>query len=182
MRPYMLMVVCLNLGAPPIIIVSISLYKQMMKKLKQLGLGLLALPLMVSCATSKKGAELSASTQLSQDVKSVNSETPQGEIYEVAEVEAEFPGGQVALLRYINEHVKYPASAVKAGLQGMVIVRFVVERDGSVGDATVTKSLSPDCDKESIRLIQSLPNFKPAKIKGEPVRKWFTVPVRFILQ
>lgn len=63
----------------------------------------------------------------------------------------------------------------------MVIVRFVAERDGSVGDVEITKSLSPDCDKESVRLIKELLKFNPAKIDGKPVRKWFAVPVRFIL-
>ena len=63
-----------------------------------------------------------------------------------------------------------------------MILRFVVERDGSVGDVEITKSLSPDCYKESVRLIKSLPKFKPVKIDGKPVRKWFIVPVRFILQ
>lgn len=154
----------------------------MMIMLKQLGLCLLILPLIVSCSTSKKGAELSQPSQLSQEVQSVKSETSQGKIYEVAEEDAEFPGGHVGLLTYIRNHVKYPASALETNLQGMVILRFVVERDGSVGDVNITKSLSPDCDKESVRLIKSLPKFKPAKIDGKPVRKWFTVPVRFILQ
>ncbi len=104
------------------------------------------------------------------------------EIHEVVEQDAEFPGGQAALLKYIRENVKYPAIALEQDLQGMVILRFVVERDGSVGDVQIKKSLSAECDREAIRVVKSLPRFIPAKQSGRPVRKWFTVPVRFIIQ
>ena len=104
------------------------------------------------------------------------------EIHEVVEQDAEFPGGQAALLKYIRDNVKYPAIALEQDLQGMVILRFVVERDGSVGEVQIKKSLSAECDREAIRVVKSLPRFIPAKQSGRPVRKWFTVPVRFIIQ
>ena len=104
------------------------------------------------------------------------------EIHEVVEQDAEFPGGQAALLKFIRDNVKYPAIALEQDLQGMVILRFVVERDGSVGDVQIKKSLSAECDREAIRVVKSLPRFIPAKQSGRPVRKWFTVPVRFIIQ
>ncbi len=104
------------------------------------------------------------------------------EIHEVVEQDAEFPGGQDALLKYLRDNVKYPAIAYEQDLQGMVILHFVVERDGSVGEVQVKKSLSPECDREAIRLVKSLPHFIPARNDGRPVRKWFTVPVRFIIQ
>ena len=103
------------------------------------------------------------------------------EILEVAEQDAQFPGGQVALLKYIRENTKYPAIALEQDVQGMVILRFVVERDGRVGDIEVKKSLSEECDREAIRVIKSLPRFVPARKEGRPVRKWFTVPVRFMI-
>ena len=104
------------------------------------------------------------------------------EIFEVVEQDAEFPGGQAALLKYIRENTKYPAIALEQDVQGMVILRFVVERDGRVGDIEVKKSLSAECDREAVRVIKSLPRFVPARKEGRPVRKWFTVPVRFMIQ
>ena len=98
------------------------------------------------------------------------------------EEDAQFPGGQVALLKYIRDHVIYPDAALKQGVQGMVILRFVVERDGRVGEIQVRSSLSPGCDREAIRVVKSMPRFIPAKLNGRPVRKWFTVPIRFIIQ
>ena len=103
------------------------------------------------------------------------------EILEVAEQDAQFPGGQAALLKYIRENTKYPAIALEQDVQGMVILRFVVERDGRVGDIEVKKSLSVECDREAVRVIKSLPRFVPARKEGRPVRKWFTVPVRFMI-
>ena len=103
------------------------------------------------------------------------------EILEVAEQDAQFPGGQAALLKYIRENTKYPAIALEQDVQGMVILRFVVERDGCVGDIEVKKSLSAECDREAVRVIKSLPRFVPARKEGRPVRKWFTVPVRFMI-
>ena len=104
------------------------------------------------------------------------------EIHENVEQQAEFPGGQAALLKYIRDNVKYPAIALEQDLQGVVLLRFVVERDGSVGEVQVQKSLSAECDREAIRVVKSFPRFIPAKINGRPVRNWFRVPVRFIIQ
>jgi protein TonB len=104
------------------------------------------------------------------------------EIHENVEQKAEFPGGEAALLKYIRDNVKYPAIALEQDLQGIVLLRFVVERDGSVGDVQVQKSLSAECDREAIRVVKAFPRFIPAKINGRPVRNWFRVPVRFIIQ
>jgi protein TonB len=104
------------------------------------------------------------------------------EIHENVEQKAEFPGGEAALLKYIRDNVKYPAIALEQDLQGIVLLRFVVERDGSAGDVQVQKSLSAECDREAIRVVKAFPRFIPAKINGRPVRNWFRVPVRFIIQ
>ena len=98
------------------------------------------------------------------------------------EEDAQFPGGQVALLKYIRDHVTYPDAALKQGVQGMVILRFVVERDGRVGEIQVRSSLYTECDREAIRVVKSMPRFIPAKLNGRPICKWFTVPIRFIIQ
>jgi protein TonB len=98
------------------------------------------------------------------------------------EQDAEFPGGQAALLKFIRDNTKYPAIALEQDLQGVVMLRFVVERDGSVGEVQIRKGLSAECDREAIRVVKSFPRFIPAKQNGRPVRKWFTVPVRFVIQ
>lgn len=97
----------------------------------------------------------------------------------VVEVPASFPGGEAALLRYIVQHLKYPAIALQQELQGIVIVEFTIDEEGKASKATIIKSLSKECDQEAIRVVQSLPPFKPATIKGKPVATRFTLPLRF---
>ena len=93
-----------------------------------------------------------------------------------------FPGGEAALLRYVSEHVKYPAIAQEQEIQGTVVLRFVVLEDGSIGDVIIQRGLDPSCDKEAVRVVKSLPRFVPGKQQGRPVKVWFTLPIRFIIQ
>lgn len=113
-------------------------------------------------------------------------QTPQKEeeapIYSVVEQQAQFPGGEAALLAYVAKNIKYPAIAVEQEIQGTVQLRFVVEANGSIGDVQVVKSLESHCDKEAIRVVKSLPRFIPGKQQGRPVRVWFTLPVRYSIQ
>ena len=95
-------------------------------------------------------------------------------------VMAQFPGGEGALIAFMNKTVKYPQIAVEQDLQGTVYLRFVVEKDGSIGEVRVTKSLSKECDQAAITALKKAPRFSPAKNeRGEPVRVWFNFPVRF---
>ena len=103
-------------------------------------------------------------------------------IYSVVEQQAQFPGGEAALLAYVAKNIKYPAIAVEQEIQGTVQLRFVVEANGSIGDVQVIKSLESHCDKEAIRVVKSLPRFIPGKQQGRPVRVWFTLPVRYSIQ
>jgi len=113
-------------------------------------------------------------------------QTPQKEeeapIYSVVEQQAQFPGGEAALLAYVAKNIKYPAIAVEQEIQGTVQLRFVVEANGSIGDVQVIKSLESHCDKEAIRVVKSLPRFIPGKQQGRPVRVWFNLPVRYSIQ
>ncbi len=102
-------------------------------------------------------------------------------IYTIVEQEAEYPGGKQALLRYVRYNCVYPATAQEYDIQGAVLLHFVVEKDGSVGEVKVVKPLHPDCDKEAVRVVKSLKCFTPAKIQNRPVRSWFALPVRFSL-
>lgn len=105
-----------------------------------------------------------------------------GPIYTAVEQMPKFPGGDVALLRYISSHVKYPAEAAKKRVQGHVIVKFVVERDGSISNVSVLRSVDPSLDREAIRLIKSMPKWHPGKQNGTTVRVKYQVPVSFRLK
>ena len=97
----------------------------------------------------------------------------------LVEVQASFPGGEAALINYVNSHVKYPEIALEQELQGTVVLRFKVDKDGSVSDVMVKKSLSRECDQAAIKTVRALPRFIPAKSQGHPVPVWYTLPVRF---
>ena len=103
-------------------------------------------------------------------------------IYRVVDEMPEFPGGMGELMKFINSKIVYPAEAHSKNEQGRVIVQFVVEQDGRITNAKVAKSVSPSLDAESIRLVGTMPNWKPGKVKGKAVRCMFTVPVVFKLQ
>ena len=94
-----------------------------------------------------------------------------------------FPGGEAALMKFINENLRYPAAAIENGIQGRVVVQFVVKKDGSVGDVKVIRGIDPTLDQEAIRVCKTLPKFIPGKRydNGEPVDVWFTIPVIFKL-
>lgn len=95
---------------------------------------------------------------------------------------AEFEGGQAALMRYLGSHIKYPSVALENGVQGTVLVQFTVKADGSVAGVSVKKSVDPFLDREAVRVVKSLPRFKPAKLGSKPVDSSFVVPVAFRLQ
>lgn len=103
-------------------------------------------------------------------------------VFDVVEQMPEFPGGQAALLKWISEHIKYPAVAEENGIQGRVVATFVVERDGSVTDVQIARSIDPSLDKEAIRVLKQMPKWIPGKQNGSAVRVKYTVPVTFKLQ
>ena len=103
-------------------------------------------------------------------------------VFDVVEVMPSYPGGQGALLSYLSTHVKYPVVAQKNGGQGRVTVSFVVERDGSITDVHVVRSVDPSLDREAARVVSSMPNWQPGKQNGSAVRVKFNVPVQFKLQ
>ena len=110
-------------------------------------------------------------------------EEEEEEIFMVVESMPEFPGGQQALFKYLAENVKYPVIAQENGIQGRVICQFVVNKDGSIVDVVAVRSSGePSLDKEAIRVIKSMPKWKPGKQRGKPVRVKYTVPVNFRLQ
>jgi protein TonB len=103
-------------------------------------------------------------------------------VFDVVEQMPEFPGGQAALLKWISDNIKYPAIAEENGIQGRVVCTFVVERDGSVTDVQVARSIDPSLDKEAVRVLKKMPHWIPGKQNGSAVRVKYTVPVTFRLQ
>lgn len=94
----------------------------------------------------------------------------------------QFPGGDVALMNYVRDNLKYPEEAMKAGVQGRVVVKFVVSADGSVASPEVIRSVSPELDAEAIRVVESMPRWTPGTVDGKPVDAQFTLPVFFRLK
>lgn len=112
----------------------------------------------------------------------VEEEPEEQTIFEVVENMPDFPGGMPALMQYLAKNIKYPTIAQENGTQGRVIVQFVVNKDGSIVDPKVVRSVDPYLDKEAIRVISTMPKWKPGMQRGKPVRVKYTVPVMFRLQ
>ncbi|MBR6283131.1 MAG: energy transducer TonB [Muribaculaceae bacterium] len=104
------------------------------------------------------------------------------EIFKSVEQPPQYPGGEAALMKYLSSHIQYPAMAQENNVQGRVVVQFVVEKDGHVGEVKVVRSVDKDLDKEAIRVCKTLPKFTPGRQNGQPVRVWYTLPVNFKLQ
>lgn len=108
--------------------------------------------------------------------------TAKEEVFMVAEQMPEFPGGMKELLKFLQNNLKYPENAMKNNVQGRVIVQFVVEKDGTLTEFKVARSVDPDLDAEALRVLQTMPKWKPGMQRGKIVRVKFTVPVSFKLQ
>lgn len=109
-------------------------------------------------------------------------EVEEQQIFQVVEEMPEFPGGMAECLKFLAKNIKYPTIAQENGVQGRVIVQFVVNQDGSIVDPVVVRSVDPYLDKEALRVIQMMPKWKPGKQRGKAVRVKYTVPVTFKLQ
>jgi len=106
----------------------------------------------------------------------------ENKVFDVVEQMPSYPGGNGALMQYLSSHIKYPVIAEENGIQGRVICTFVVERDGSITDVRIAKSVDPSLDKEAMRVVSSMPKWIPGKQNGSAVRVKFTLPVTFRLQ
>ncbi|MBQ3877839.1 MAG: energy transducer TonB [Prevotella sp.] len=115
-------------------------------------------------------------------VEKVEQKEEETKVFEVVEQMPQFPGGDGALMQYLSSHIKYPVVAEENGIQGRVVCTFVVERNGSITDVRVVKSVDPSLDKEAVRVIKGMPNWIPGKQNGSAVRVKYTVPVTFRLQ
>ena len=103
-------------------------------------------------------------------------------VYESVEQMPEFPGGMDGLMRYLQQNVQYPPIAVQNNVQGRVVVQFIIDETGQVGDVEVVRSVSEEVDAEAVRVIKSMPKFEPGRQNGEPVAVWYTLPIAFKMQ
>ncbi|MBP5523229.1 MAG: energy transducer TonB [Bacteroidaceae bacterium] len=108
-------------------------------------------------------------------------EGDEGEVFEIVEQNPMFPGGNEALMKWLSKNLKYPASAQENGIQGRVLVQFVVNKDGSIVEPKVIRSVDPALDKEALRVVSAMPKWQPGKQRGKTVRVRFTLPVTFRL-
>lgn len=109
-------------------------------------------------------------------------EEEESEVFFIVENMPEFPGGELALRKFIANAIKYPVIAQENGIQGKVYVNFVVDKDGAVTNARIARGVDASLDKEALRVVNSLPKWKPGMQRGKPVRVSYTVPISFVLQ
>ena len=103
-------------------------------------------------------------------------------VVDFPDVEAGFPGGAAAMMKWINDNVKYPQTSIEMNEQGRVFLSFVVEKDGSISNVKIERGISPDLDREAKRIIQNMPNWTPGKITGTSVRVRCRLPINLQLQ
>ena len=106
----------------------------------------------------------------------------ENKVFDVVEENPSFPGGQAALMQWLNENIKYPVIAAENGIQGRVIVQFVVSKTGSISDVRVVRGVDPSLDKEAVRVVSNMPNLTHGRQNGTTVNVRFTLPVTFRLQ
>jgi protein TonB len=152
-------------------------------------------PVVVDSIKPEEATQLMSADQAQVEVKNeevvaevavvaeeVQENVDEAEPFVVVEEMPMFPGGESALLAYISEHTQYPEVAKENNIQGKVIVRFCVTSKGGVDKVEILKSVDPELDKEAIRVVKTLPTFKPGKQGGKPVPVWFMVPINFTLK
>ena len=104
------------------------------------------------------------------------------EVFVVVEQNPEFPGGEEARLKFLRKHINYPRIAKEKGIQGIVVVGFIIEKDGSITNVIIVRGKDPSLDEEALRIVKLMPKWKPAMQKGKPVRCTLTMPITFKLE
>ena len=107
---------------------------------------------------------------------------PKEQAFDIVEQMPEYPGGAMAMFEYLSKSIKYPKEAAEAQKEGRVIATFIVNKDGTISDARVVKSVDPALDAEALRVINGMPNWKPGKQNGKVVNVKYTIPISFRLQ
>ncbi len=132
--------------------------------------------------TSTETTEGTGEVIFDQPVEEVVKDKGEEEIFTIVEQMPEYPGGREAMMKFIGNNMRYPAQARRMGIEGRVFVGFIVDSEGKISDVQAIKGIHPDCDKEAVRVIAMMPNWKPGKQRGRPVKVKFVLPVIFQLQ
>ena len=128
-------------------------------------------------------ASLTVSASADDAVRGVSGTTSQyDEVFMSVDKMPAFPGGEAALMMYIRDNISYPSLAEEKNVQGRVVVQFVVDTIGQVGEVKVVRSVDQDLDREAVRVVNTLPRFTPGTQSGKPVNVWYTLPVNFKLE
>ena len=118
-----------------------------------------------------------------EKIQSTISSTPDSAgVYDVIEKMPEYPGGEQALIEFLSNNIKYPVTAQDKGIQGRVIIGFIIDKEGKVKQATVLRGVDAELDKEALRVVNLLENWVPGEQKGEKVSVRYTLPISFRLQ
>lgn len=115
-----------------------------------------------------------------EEQKVIVAEEPK--VFDIVEQMPKFPGGEAEMMKFIGENLRYPVVAQESGIQGRVTIRFVVTADGSIDEVKVLRPLDPSCDREAIRVVQSMPKWTPGRQNGKNVAVYFTLPILFRLK
>ena len=127
--------------------------------------------------------KVSQANDVKAEVQAPDEAKPQSKkVYNSVEQMPEFPGGVAALMRYLQENIKYPSEAAKNDIEGRVIVQFIIDKTGEVEDVKVVRPVSEELDAEAVRVVKTLPKFEPGRQDGEAVAVWYTLPISFKLQ
>ena len=122
-----------------------------------------------------------SSMSLQKVVDNTSSSKNSSKTFDVVDNMPSYPGGRAAMMAFLSSNMNYPATAKENNVQGRVIIGFVVEKDGSISDAKVLRSVDPALDQEALRLVYSMPKWKPGTMDGKPVRVRYSVPFTFRL-
>jgi len=133
--------------------------------------------------TEAEAEEVPAIDEANAEEQVTKEPAPQSKkVYESVEQMPEFPGGVEGLMKYLYQNIQYPPMAAQNKIGGRVVLQFVIDETGQVGDVKVVRSVSEEVDAEAVRVVKSLPKFEPGRQNGEPVAVWYTLPVMFKLQ
>lgn len=115
-------------------------------------------------------------------IEDVEEEVVEEEVFTIVEEMPSFPGGEAKLFEYLGKNIKYPQIAKEAGISGVVYVNFVVGPQGNISDVKVLRGIGGGCDEEAVRVVKNMPNWKPGKQRGKPVKVSYNLPIRFSLK
>ena len=124
-------------------------------------------------------AQEATKSQIDSTAKPDTISSENDKVFTPIEEEPQFPGGETERIKFLVENIKYPPKALRKGIHGTVIVKFIVEKSGKITDISIVKGIGGGCDEEVIRVVELMPNWKPGKQRGKAVRAQFTMPVKF---